>query len=277
MPSRAVKEHYDIKGEEEWERLEKDAYHRLEWLTTVRFLERYLPGSGTVLDAGGGPGRYAIFLAKRGLRVVLLDLSGVQLGIARRKVAEAGVAPGAVDYVEGALPDLSRFPEQHFDAVLCLGPLSHLVEEADRAAAVEELVRVTKKGGPLFVSVIGRYAVHRTVLQDPAKHSELLAADHRDTFEKGIHRDHPPRPTHRLVEGYYFLPDELRKSFEGCGVETLAVASCEGLADHLQEPLARLAQNEQLWARWLELHWQTCTDPSILGAGEHILFVGRKR
>lgn len=210
------------------------------------------------------------------MRVVLLDLSKVQLEIARRKVAESGVAPGAVDYVEGALPDLSRFHEAHFDAVLCLGPLSHLVEDAERAAAVEELVRVTKTGRPLFVSVIGRYAVHRTILQDPGKHSEFLEPDHREMFEKGVHRDHPPRPTHRRVEGHYFLPEELRECFEDRGVETLVVASCEGLADHLQEPLARLAESEPLWGRWLELHWQTCTDPSILGISEHILFVGRK-
>lgn len=66
-----VKRYYDENAEREWGRLAQDAYHRLEHIVTTHFLEIYLPKEGLVLDAGGGPGRYTIDLAKRGYDVVL--------------------------------------------------------------------------------------------------------------------------------------------------------------------------------------------------------------
>ena len=73
------------------ERLTHDAYHRLEYIVTMHFLEKYLPSSGLVLDAGGGPGRYSIELARKGYEVVLLDLSPKCLELAERKIARAHV------------------------------------------------------------------------------------------------------------------------------------------------------------------------------------------
>jgi 2-polyprenyl-3-methyl-5-hydroxy-6-metoxy-1,4-benzoquinol methylase len=60
---------------QEWRRLDADAYQRLEFETTLLFLEEHLPQKGLILDAGGGPGRYTIQLARRGYEVVLLDLT----------------------------------------------------------------------------------------------------------------------------------------------------------------------------------------------------------
>ena len=46
----------------------------LELLRTQQLLERYLPPPPAVLaDIGGGPGRYALWLAGRGYRVHLVD------------------------------------------------------------------------------------------------------------------------------------------------------------------------------------------------------------
>jgi 2-polyprenyl-3-methyl-5-hydroxy-6-metoxy-1,4-benzoquinol methylase len=73
--SDAVREWYDTKADYEWERLFQDAYHKLEFIVHMHFLEKYLPKEGLILDAGGGPGRYTIELAKKGYNVILLDLS----------------------------------------------------------------------------------------------------------------------------------------------------------------------------------------------------------
>ena len=70
-----VKEYYDKHAEREWNRLVQDPYHRLEFIVTMYFLDKYLPKKGLILDAGGGPGRYTIELAKKGYDVVLFDLS----------------------------------------------------------------------------------------------------------------------------------------------------------------------------------------------------------
>jgi 2-polyprenyl-3-methyl-5-hydroxy-6-metoxy-1,4-benzoquinol methylase len=89
--SEVVKKFYDENSEEEWRRLFQDAYHRLEFLVTMHFLDKYLPRSGLILDAGGGPGRYSIELAKKGYDVVLVDISPKCLEIAKREIKSANV------------------------------------------------------------------------------------------------------------------------------------------------------------------------------------------
>ena len=44
-----------------------------------------------VLDAGGGPGRYTIELAKLGYDVILLDLTSKLLEIAQEEIKKANV------------------------------------------------------------------------------------------------------------------------------------------------------------------------------------------
>ena len=89
-----------------------------------------------MLDVGGGPGRYAIELARRGYRVVLFDLSRVCLKIAREKAHEAGVE--LTGYEHGDAWDLTRFRDGSFDAVLLLGPLYHLLAEEECRRAIRE-------------------------------------------------------------------------------------------------------------------------------------------
>lgn len=52
--------YYDRLGEEKWERLTESFKNSLEFANTTDYLDRYLPESGRVLDAGGAAGRYSI-------------------------------------------------------------------------------------------------------------------------------------------------------------------------------------------------------------------------
>jgi SAM-dependent methyltransferase len=79
----AVRSYYASFGEREWQRLTNPDDGAIEFALTKQLLERYLPPSGRILDLGGGPGRYSIWLAGRGYQVVLADLSPDLLAIAR--------------------------------------------------------------------------------------------------------------------------------------------------------------------------------------------------
>lgn len=145
---------YDEYGTAEWDRLEQGIDGRAEFAFTTTEIDAALPDGGRVLDAGGGAGRYAVWLAERGYEVTLLDLSRKQVEIAEAKAAKHGVAD-RVDCHRGTVTDLP-FDADEFDAALCLGgPISHLLAESDRETAVGELVRVTRPEGPICVSVMG--------------------------------------------------------------------------------------------------------------------------
>lgn len=277
--SETVRRWYDALADYEWIRLFQDGYHQLEYLVTTHFLEKYLPKTGLVLDAGGGPGRYTIELAKKGYEVVLLDLSPKCLATARREVRKAGVGDRVKEIVEGSVTDLSRFRNELFDAVLCLTPLSHLLEKSERERAASELVRVAKKKAPLFISVFNRYGLFKVFLR---ANENLTDSPHEEMFKTGIHRAHYRHPkgfrrTHGFTDAYFFLPNEVKELFENKGVQTLALATCEGLSSDLENATNMLYKDREKWGRWLKILLHTCTDPCIIGIGNHLLYVGRKR
>lgn len=273
--SETVRKFYDEHAEREWERLVRDGYHRLEFIVTTRFLEKYLPKKGTILDAGGGPGRYSIRLAKKGYNVVLLDISSSCLELGKKKAREARVS-NKITFTQGTITDISESTDARFDSTICLGALSHLVEEEDREKAVAELARVTKKKAPIFISVISKYGVFRTVLQRLPW--ELVDPSHSKMFSEGVHRASWPghKGANGFTDAHFFHPLELKRLLESHGVTTLEMATCEGLSSHLQAETNGIYQNKKKWRKWVALVLETCNDSCILGMGEHFMYIGRK-
>jgi ubiquinone/menaquinone biosynthesis C-methylase UbiE len=156
MNEKLVKKYYSEQGIREWRRLVGDPYRRLEFDTTMHFIRKYLPKKkGLVLDAGGVPSRYTIEFGKLGFDVTLLDLSSEMLEIAKSHIERSPVKKRVRKIIQGSIDDLSIFENETFDAVACLGgPLSHVVDEVRREKGIDELIRVAKKGVPIFVSVI---------------------------------------------------------------------------------------------------------------------------
>ncbi len=270
MSEALVKEFYTAQTRKEWRRLVRDAYHRLEFETTLHFLEKYMPPNGLILDAGGGPGRYTLELAQHGYQVVLYDLTPANLEFAQRRIRRAKIPRGAVRLVEGSIVDLSQFANGTFDTVICLGgPLSHVLGAENRGRAITELVRVAKKGAPLFVSVMGRLSL---LIIELIMFQEELEMPHftqiRDTgeYEGG----------QGFTACHFFLPEEFRKAFDSKGVAILEMAGLEGISSHHARHVNQLAKNELRWQNWLETHFRTCTHPSVVGISEHMLIVCQK-
>jgi len=95
---------YDEFAPKEWERLER---HRTEFAVSLRAISEFLPRPPySVLDVGGGPGRYSIELARQGYSVTLLDISGENLRLARQKANEAQVS--LADVIHANAVDLSK-------------------------------------------------------------------------------------------------------------------------------------------------------------------------
>jgi S-adenosylmethionine-dependent methyltransferase len=89
--SRVVREFYDSDVEREWRRL-AEPLCQIEFASTLRLIEKYFPPAGRVCDIGGGPGRYAVALARRGYRVTLVELSEGLLQRSQAALSDAGVS-----------------------------------------------------------------------------------------------------------------------------------------------------------------------------------------
>jgi 2-polyprenyl-3-methyl-5-hydroxy-6-metoxy-1,4-benzoquinol methylase len=269
---RFVKGCYSGIPKDEWKRLKQDPYHQIEFIVTSYFLEKYLPMKGLVLDAGGGPGRYTVELAKKGYEMVLLDYTPEMLELAEKRIRRAGVKRKVKQVVEGTIEDLSDFSDATFDAVICLGgPLNHLLNEKQRKKAARELVRVAKKGAPVFVSVISRIGLLKCILvRFP---SEMRHANHH--WEVG---DYIPGMTGEgFTATHWFLPEDLRSLFEKQDVKILEMAGLQGLSTLHIEQTNALYKDKRKWKMWLNILLKTCTHPAAIGASEHFLLVCRKR
>jgi ubiquinone/menaquinone biosynthesis C-methylase UbiE len=106
-----------------------------------------------VLEVGAGPGRFTIALAGIGALVTVTDVSAGQLELNRKHVADADAEAQIVERVLADVVDLSRWADDEFDVVVCYGgPLSYALDRAPDA--LTELVRVTRPGGHVLVSVM---------------------------------------------------------------------------------------------------------------------------
>jgi SAM-dependent methyltransferase len=125
--------YYDSDPGREHGRLER---HQLEYDLTWRYLNQYLPVQGWILEVGAATGRYTLALAKRGYTVTAVDLSAALIEECRKSIANAGLER-QVRFAVADARDLGAVAEKEFDAALLMGPLYHLVVEADRKVALQ--------------------------------------------------------------------------------------------------------------------------------------------
>ena len=275
MSKESVLDYYAAFGENEWLRLSWPE-GAIEFAVTTHALDKHLPHKSRVLDIGGGPGRYSIWLAQRGHTVVLADLSPAMLDIARDKIAQAGVSSQIEDVLVCDACDLSRFGDESFDAVLCLGPFYHLPAAADRERAAAELVRVLKRGGMAFIAFMPLYTfLRRTLaLKDEQRHLAQPEFALR-LMNEGVFLNDVPN---RFNTGYGVRPQEVAPFLEKHSLTAVALLADTGFAAHQAKELAELAAADPAaYEAAMEILVGTADDPSLLGASIHLLYVGQKR
>jgi ubiquinone/menaquinone biosynthesis C-methylase UbiE len=126
-----------------------------------------------VLDMGCGTGEYALWYAANGASSVTgVDLSDGSLAIARRRREEATAANA--EFVKMDILNCS-LPDNHFDYSYSVGVLHHTGAPLQ---GFEHLVRVTKPGGIVIVSLYNAYS--RRVLRTKQSICKWLGGDDID-------------------------------------------------------------------------------------------------
>lgn len=80
--SERVNRTYDIFHEDS--RLNHSKAARVEFLTTVRYIERYLKEGDRILDIGAGAGEYSFYFARKGYDVSALELADANIAAFRK-------------------------------------------------------------------------------------------------------------------------------------------------------------------------------------------------
>lgn len=110
-----------------------------------RFADRYLRSGVETAEIGCGPGRATLFLARRGISVTAVDISGGSLRLARGRAH-------AAHFIRASNLDLP-LPDRSFDAVVSDGVIHHT---PDPLRAFRENARILKPGGHMYLGVYRR-------------------------------------------------------------------------------------------------------------------------
>ena len=258
---------YSSDPEREHRRLEE---HQLEYDLTWRYLNQYLPSQGCILEVGVATGRYTLPLAKRGYTLTAVDLSAALLEVCRKSIADEGLER-QVRLVVADARDLSEVAEKGFDAVLLMGPLYHLVVEADRKTALKEAFDRLREGGIIFSAFNSRLGILGDLLKNVPGWIEDQA-EVRSLLEKGKRPEDYPRGGFR---GYFALVSEIAPLHEAIGFKTLTVVGVEPAISADDESYNKLqGKQRQLW---LDLFYKMSAERSIVGASRHLLYIGKKK
>jgi SAM-dependent methyltransferase len=228
-------------------------------------LRRLPPAPAVVADIGGGPGRYAEWLADLGHRVEHRDLMPAHVAqvasLARPEINSAVGDARALDLADDSV-----------DAALLLGPLYHLRDRDDRVLALREAARVVRPGGHVFAAVISRWAPRLDgVIADKLYQPLPILLDLVDEVEQA--GDLPPAHPGGFA-AYTHRPDDLRSEVLEAGLAVEELVGVEGLPLGAVETTTRRSDRQD-WQVLLDAARAVEAVPELLGVSPHLICTGR--
>src|ERR1039458_5419299 len=131
----SVARYYDTAiFEAELVRLTRDC--PVERAITLRWLERLAPANAEIAEIGVGGGIYSEFLARKGCRLHLVDVSARLLDAVAARLRAAGLGESIAGISRESATCLDSLPAGAFDTVLMLGPMYHLCTLEARRTSV---------------------------------------------------------------------------------------------------------------------------------------------
>jgi SAM-dependent methyltransferase len=232
----------------------------VEFLTTMRYIERYLKPGCRILEIGAATGRYSHALAGKGYTVDAVELveHNIEVFLQNTHPDEK------ITVIQGNAMDLSGFSDSTYDVTLLLGPLYHLYNLEDKRRAVCEAIRVTKRGGIVFAAYI---ISDGCILDEGFRRGNINIAAY---IEKGLIDPQTfiarsePKEIFELVRKEYI--DELMSVFSTTRLHYVAT---DGYTQCMRETVD--AMDEETFNLYLRYHFATCEREDLAGITSHAL------
>ncbi|MCL2235411.1 MAG: class I SAM-dependent methyltransferase [Defluviitaleaceae bacterium] len=237
----------------------------VEFLTTMRYIEKYLSSGVKVLEVGAGTGRYSRAIADKGFDVEAVELVQQHIDIFQKQITPTQ----NIRVQQGNALDLHMFNNNLFDITLILGPMYHLYTTEDKRQCISEALRVTKPGGVVFVAY---------VIAD--------AAIIEDRFVRGLWKIEDELDNGRINPQTFDVrstPEDIfaltRKENIDCLMSGFSVNRLHYVATNMLSRILRndiMAMDDDTFELYLRYHYAVCERPDMVGVTAHSLDIFRK-
>ena len=238
-------------------------HSQVEYITTMKYIEKYLKHNSRILEIGAATGRYSHALARKGYKVDAVELVEHNIEIFKQNT----LPEENITITQGNAMNLSDFESDTYDITLLLGPMYHLYTTEDKLKALSEAVRVTKRGGIIFAAYcmadasillycFGKGQIHNDINEGRLNPETFKAHSNPcDVFE--LHRKEDI--------------DALRNHFN---VTQLAFIATDGYANHMRDTINQM--DDKTYELYLKYHLTTCERQDMVGYSHHTLDIFRK-
>jgi len=259
-----IRNFYDQNSQQEWDRLDRHPY---EFAITTHMMDRYIKAGDSILDIGGGPGRYSLHYLEKGNPVTLTDLSQGNIDFAMRLASERELPLRSLA-CDALL--IQEYVEDKFDHVFLMGPLYHLLDEAERIQAVKSAMAMLKPNGILYASFLlmfsGIIYFLREAPEQVVQPSEKVWLDAvRQQISWG---------GNAFTRAFFIDQDKVLPFMQQFDLEILHLFGQEGITSTHNYDLQM--QPEEIQNAWINLSVDMCEIPKYLSHSEHAMVVARK-
>ena len=236
---------------------------KVEYITTMKYIGKYLKSGMRIIEIGAGTGRYSHALAQKGYQVDAVELLEHNIAIFQQNTVEGE----PVTVTQGNAVDLSAFKTDSYGITLLLGPMYHLFTEEEKKQALSEAIRVTKRGGIVFAAYcmgdasVLSYGFIRGKIFDIIDKC-MLNTETFDTFSN-------PWDLFELYRKEDI--DQLRENFN---VTQLHFVATDGYTNHIREQVDQM--DEKMYELFVKYHLATCERQDMVGYSHHTLDIFRK-
>ena len=235
----------------------------VEFLTTMRYIEKFLQPGLRILEVGAATGRYSHALAQAGYQVDAVELVEHNIEIFRQKTV-----PGEnVTIRQGDARNLSFYEDNTFDITLVLGPMYHLFTQVDQKQALCEAIRVTKPGGIIFAAYCGNEA---TMVQYCFGRGMIRQQHYRDLIDPVTFKASSD-PMELFV---LYRREDIDSLMQGFSVKRLHYIGTDMATNYMRGVIDEM--EDDLFDLYLQYHFAICERSDCVGTSHHMLDVFRK-
>lgn len=235
----------------------------VEFITTVNYIEKYLQKGMKILDVGAGTGRYSHYFAKKDYEVDAIELTDRNIEMFKTHITD----DEKITIQQGDAINLSSIEDNKYDITLVLGPMYHLYDEKDKISALKEALRVTKKGGIIFVA----YTISdSTILQYGFIRGKIKAL-----IENGLLNtdDFKPRSEPKEVFELY-RKEDIDALMAGFNVTRLHYIGADMASCYMRDIINNM--DDETFDLYIKYHLFICERDDLVGMTNHALDIFRK-